>query len=103
MMRLDRLRAGINGAVGAVIDGPYVLFLSIFLAVLFHQTCMSLFLHPFYSDLIHLTSNYQNSSESSPSFMSTIFRRFASSATTAASAASSAPKFVCLLYDRTDY
>ena len=50
---------------------------------------MSLFLHPLYSDLLHLTRDSPNSTDSSPSFMSFIFRRFASSTASAAAAATS--------------
>ncbi|KAG9312729.1 cyclophilin-like domain-containing protein [Chiua virens] len=45
---------------------------------------MSLFLHPLYNDLLHLS---RDTSDSSPSFMSFIFRRLFSSSTASAAAA----------------
>ncbi|KAH0835791.1 cyclophilin-like domain-containing protein [Lanmaoa asiatica] len=50
---------------------------------------MSLFLHPLYSDLLHLARDSPNATDSSSPFMSFIFRRFASSTASAAAAATS--------------
>lgn len=60
---------------------------------------MSLFLHPLYSDLLHLARDPPNSSDSSSSFMSFIFRRFASSTASAAAAATS-PATKCVFLPR---
>ncbi|KAN0078469.1 Cyclophilin-like domain containing protein [Tylopilus felleus] len=57
---------------------------------------MSLFLHPFYSDLLHL---FRDATDSSPSFMSSIFRRFVSSTASAAAAATSSPARSNVFFD----